>query len=131
MGDKHLFLNNMLRIILVELLSCNLLLGTFALVGSIDLRVFWSTLSSGGILTAYYFFVAIAVYAASDKAKNGRTEQATKTLCKSAAVRMLCLGIVICFLIWLGADVVALTLPLILFRPTLMLCGRIMNYERN
>ena len=68
-----------------------------------------------------YFFMAVTVTLAADRAENGQVQQAQKMVQLSSVVRLLLMGGAVILGVKLGANVIALALPLVFARPILML----------
>lgn len=103
-----------------ELICCGVMVGIFAALGCFTMPVLWGALTGCLVMTANYFFMAVTASLASDRAAAGEVEQAKKMVQTSSVVRLLCMGIVLFAGIKLGANVIALVLPLAFVRPILM-----------
>lgn len=103
-----------------ELICCALMVGVFAALGYFQMNVLWGALAGAGVMTANYFFMAVTVSLAADKAQQGQTKQAKQMVQISSTVRLILMGIVLVAGIKLGANVIALALPLVFVRPILM-----------
>lgn len=103
-----------------EILCCALMVGVFAALGFFQMNVLWGALAGAGVMTANYFFMAVTVNLAADKAQQGQTKQAKQMVQISSTVRLILMGIVLVAGIKLGANVIALALPLVFVRPILM-----------
>ena len=103
-----------------EILCCALMVGVFAALGFFQMNVLWGALAGAGVMTANYFFMAVTVSLAADKAQQGQTKQAKQMVQISSTVRLILMGIVLVAGIKLGANVIALALPLVFVRPILM-----------
>ena len=104
-----------------ELLCAGIMVGIFAAFGYFSMAVLISALTGCAIITANYFFMGVVVSLASDRAKAGEVEQAKKMIQLSSTVRLACMGVILLAGIKLGANVIALVLPLVFMRPILML----------
>ena len=104
-----------------ELLCSAVMVGVFAAFGYFSLKVLLSALVGSIVITMNYFFMAVSVSVASDRAKDGEVEQAKKMVQISSTVRLVCMGVILLAGILLGANVLALVLPLVFLRPILML----------
>lgn len=120
MDSRKVVMNETAVIAVGELVCSGVMVGVFAALGHFDLTVLWSALAGCGIVIANYFFLAVVVSLAADKAESGEVEQAKKMVQTSSMVRLLCLGIALFLCIRLGANVIALALPLVFMRPILM-----------
>lgn len=104
-----------------ELICCAVMVGIFAALGYFRMNVLWGALGGAFVMTANYFFMAVTVSLASDRAAQGDVQQAQKMVRLSSAVRLFAMGLLLFVGIVLGANVVALVLPLAFARPILML----------
>ena len=71
-------------------------------------------------MTVNHFFMSVTVCLAADRAERGDVDAAKKSVQLSSTVRLLCMGLALFVGIRLGADVIALVLPLAFVRPILM-----------
>lgn len=134
MDSRKIVMNETAAIAVGEVICSGIMVGVFAALGHFDLTVLWSALAGCGIVIANYFFLAVVVSLAADKAESGEVEQAKKMVQTSSTVRLLCLGITLFLCIRLGANVIALALPLAFMRPILMVAeffGKKGDDERN
>lgn len=104
-----------------ELVCSGVMVGVFAALGHFHRNVLWSALAGSTLMTANYFFMAITVSLAADRAEKEQVREAKKMVQLSSTVRLLCMGIILLAGIKLGANVIALVLPLAFLRPILML----------
>lgn len=103
-----------------ELICSALTVAVFAALGYFKMNVLWGVLTGSLIMIANYFFMAVTINLASDKAEAGQVKQAQNMVQISSAVRLLCMGAALVLGIKLGANAIALLLPLAFFRPILM-----------
>ena len=103
-----------------ELICCAVMVGVFAALGYFKMNVLWGALAGAGIMTANYFFMAVIVSLAADKAQQEQVAQAKRMVKISSAVRLILMAVLLFACIRLGANVVALVLPIIFVRPILM-----------
>lgn len=103
-----------------ELICCALMVAIFAALGYFQMNVLWGALAGAGVMTVNYFFMAVTVSLAADKAQQGQTKQAKQMVQISSTVRLILMGVVLVAGIKLGANVIALALPLVFVRPILM-----------
>ncbi len=104
-----------------ELICAAAMVGVFAALGYFQMNVLWGALGGCLVTVANYFFMAVTVTLATDKAAAGEPQQAQKMIQLSSVVRLLAMAGVLFVGIKLGANVVALVLPLAFERPILML----------
>lgn len=103
------------------LLCAGLMVGVFTALGYFQMNVLWGALAGSLVTVGNYFFLAVTVSLATDKAAEGMVEQAQKMIRLSSVVRLAVMAIVLFVCIKLGANVLALVLPLVFERPVLML----------
>jgi len=104
-----------------ELLLSGVMVGVFAALGKFNIAVLLSALGGSLLMTVNYFFMAVTASVAADRAEKGEVEQGKKLLQTSSLVRLAVLGVLLFVGIRLGANVIALVLPLVFVRPTLLL----------
>ena len=104
-----------------ELICSAVMVGIFAALGCFQMNVLWGALAGSCVMTANHFFMAVTVSLAADRAQCGDVQQAQKMVRLSSTVRLLVMGVVLFVGIKLGANVIALVLPLLFARPILML----------
>ena len=121
MDSRKIVFKEIAVIALGELICCGIMVGIFAALGYFRMNVLWGALGGGLVMTANYFFMAVTVSLASDRAAQGDVQQAQKMIQLSSVVRLFAMGILLFAGIKLGANVIALVLPLAFARPILML----------
>ena len=104
-----------------ELVLSGVMVGVFAALGKFNMAVLISALGGSLLMTVNYFFMAVTASIAADRAQNGEVEQGKKLLQTSSLVRLAVLGVLLFVGIRLGANVIALVVPLAFVRPTLLL----------
>lgn len=104
-----------------ELICSAIMVGVFAALGHFEMNVLWGALGGSAVMIINYFFMAVTVTLAARKAQQEQVEQAQKMVQLSSLVRLLIMGGALVVGILLGANVVAMVLPLAFARPTLML----------
>lgn len=97
------------------------MVAVFAALGYFQMNVLWSAVAGSLVISANYFLMAVVVSLAADRAAKGEVQQAQKMVQTSSALRLLGMGLVLFICIRLGANVIALVLPLAFQRPVLML----------
>ena len=102
-------------------LCAGLMVGVFVALGYFQMNVLWGALAGSLVTVGNYFFLAVTVSLASDKAAEGMVEQAQKMIRLSSVVRLAVMALLLFACIKLGANVLALVLPLVFERPVLML----------
>ena len=111
---KHVFRETGIMA-LGELIGAALTVAVFWALGYFQINVLWGAFA-GCLVT-----MAVTVDLAADKAEQGQVQQAQKSVQLSSTVRLVVMGLVLFLCIRLGANVVALLVPLLLERPILML----------
>ncbi|MBQ8797395.1 MAG: ATP synthase subunit I [Oscillospiraceae bacterium] len=104
-----------------ELILTGIMVGIFAALGYFRMNVLWGAVTGSAIMIVNYFFMAVTVSLAADKAEQGDVQQAQKLVQLSSTVRLVVMGVALLLGIKLGADVLALLLPMLFARPILML----------
>ena len=104
-----------------ELICSGIMVGVFAALNLFQWNVLWGALAGSAVMIANYFFMAVTVSLAADRAERGEVEQAKKMVQTSTVFRLLAMGLALFLGIKLGANVIALVLPLAFARPILML----------
>lgn len=97
------------------------MVGVFALLGYFQWKVLWSALAGSAIMLLNFFFMSVVVSLAADRAQRGEVTQAQKMVQLSSTVRLILMGGAFVLGIKLGANVIALVLPIVFQRPILML----------
>ena len=104
-----------------EIICSGIMVGIFAALGYFQWNVLWGALTGSAVMIANYFFMAVSVSLAADRAERGDVEQAKKMVQLSSTFRLVAMGLILFLGIKLGANVIALLLPLVFARPILML----------
>ena len=104
-----------------ELICSGIMVGVFAALNLFQWNVLCGALAGSAVMIANYFFMAVTVSLAADRAERGEVEQAKKMVQTSSVFRLLAMGLALVLGIKLGANVIALVLPLAFARPILML----------
>lgn len=121
MDSRKIVFRETAIIALGELICSAVMVGAFAALGYFRMNVLWGALGGCAVMIANYFFMAVTVSLAADRAEKGQVQQAQKMVQFSSAVRLVAMAAVLFVGIKLGANVVALVLPLVFARPILML----------
>lgn len=104
-----------------ELICSGLMVGVFALLGYFKMNVLWGALAGCCVMIVNYFFMAVTVTLAADRAEQGDPQAGQRMVQLSSTVRLVLMGLALFLGIKLGANVIALVLPLAFQRPILML----------
>ena len=121
MDSKKIVFKETAIIAVGELICSGIMVGIFAALGQFRMNVLWGALAGSAVMIANYFFMAVTVSLAADRAEQGEVEQAKKMVQLSSVGRLIAMGLVMFLGIKLGANVIALVLPLAFARPILML----------
>ena len=121
MDSRKLVMKETALVAAGEVLLSAAMVGIFAALGYFKMNVLWSALTGCAVIVANHFFLAVAVNLAADRAERGDVAQAQKMIRMSSVVRFLMMGAALLVGIKLGANVLALCLPLLFLRPILML----------
>lgn len=103
-----------------ELFCSAVMIGVFAALERFETNVLWSALAGCGIMIINYFFMAMIASLAADRAEKGQTQQAKKMIQLSSITRLVLMGLALFVGIKLKANVIALVVPLLFVRPTLL-----------
>lgn len=104
-----------------ELICSAVMVGVFAALGHLDFGVVLSALAGSVVTVTNYFFMAVTASLGADRAEAGQVQQAQKMIQLSAVVRLFVVGVILFAGIKLGANVIALVLPLMFVRPILLM----------
>lgn len=121
MDSRKLVLRETAIIAIGEGILSAVMVGVFALLGYFQMNVLWGAVAGCAVMIANYFFMAVTVSLAADRAERGEVQQAQKMAQLSSTVRLVVMGVVLVVCIKLGANVLALLLPILFARPILML----------
>lgn len=103
-----------------ELVLTAAMVAVFVGLGYFKMNVLWGALTGCLVMIANYFFMAVTVSLAADRAQQGNPKGAQAMIQLSGTVRLVLMGIALVVGIKLGANVIALVLPLAFARPTLL-----------
>lgn len=121
MDSRKTILKDTGLLLLGELVGSGLLAGVFAAFHAFSLTVAISALVGSLVITANYFVMAVTLSIAADRAESGDLKKEQQMVQLSSTVRLVCMGVIFLAAIKLGANVIALVLPLLFMRPVLML----------
>lgn len=106
----------------IEAVLCAIMVGVFALLGKFAMDVLWGALAGFFLTVANYFVLAVGVNLAADKAQNQDVNGGKNLLRMSMLLRYVVLAVLLFALAKSGlCNILAMGLPLIFFRPALML----------
>ena len=104
-----------------ELILSAAMVGVFAALGFFKMNVLWGALTGALVMIANYFLMAVTVSLAAERASRGEVKRAKSRGQLSGLVRLVLMGVALVVAIKLGANVIALVLPLAFVRPILLL----------
>ena len=104
-----------------ELICCGIMVAIFALLDMYSVAVLLSAVCGCFTMIGNYFFMAVTVSLAADRAESGSVEQGKKMIRTSSTIRLIVMLAILLIAIKVGANVLALALPLLFARPILML----------
>ena len=104
-----------------ELILTAVMVGVFAALGYFRMNVLWGAVAGCFVMIANYFLMAVTVSIAADRAEQGETAAAQKMIQLSSIVRLAVMAAVLFAALKLGANVLALLLPMLFVRPVLFL----------
>ena len=120
MDSRKSVMKEVLLVALGEVLLSGIMVGVFAALGYFKMNVLWGALLGSLVIVMNHFFLSITVSLAADRAEQGDVPQAQKMIRLSSMVRLVAMGAAVVVAIKLGANVLALLLPLLFVRPILM-----------
>ena len=104
-----------------EVILSGAMVGIFALLGYFQMNVLWGAAVGCAVIILNYFFMAVTVSLAADRAQQGDPKAGQNMIQLSSMVRLLLMGGALFLGIKLGGNVLAMVLPLAFQRPILML----------
>ena len=121
MDSRKIVLKETAIVAIGELICSAIMVGVFAALGYFQWNVIWGALAGSTVMTGNYFFMAVTVSLAADRAERGEAEQAKKQVKLSSTLRLLAMALALFICIKLGANVIASVLPLVFLRPVLII----------
>ena len=120
MESRKFVLKETALVALGQALCTGAMLGIYALLGAFDRAVLLGGIFGGILAVANFFFMAIGVSLASDKAENQDVKGGKATVQLSYILRMVLLFVVLFALVKSGlCNVLSCVLPLVFTRPIL------------
>ena len=123
MDARKIVLRETAAVAIGEVLLSAVMVGIFAALGYFKMNVLWGALVGCLVMIANYLFMAITVSIATDKATRGDVRQAQKMIQLSSTVRLVVMGLALVVCLRLGANPLALLLPMLFAKPIVMLLG--------
>lgn len=121
MDSRKKILKDTAVLLVGELIGAALVVAGFAAFNAFSLSVVIGAIVGSVVITANYFAMALVLDLAADRAADNEVKKAQKMIQLSSTVRLLCMGAILLVAIKLGANTIALLLPLLFMRPILML----------
>lgn len=120
MDPRKLVLRQTAVVILGEALCVAAMVGFFALLGQFDRTVVFGGIVGGLVAVLNFFFMAIAVNVAADKAVQQNVKGGQATMKSSYMLRLVCMFAVLFAFAKSGyCNVIAMVVPLVFVRPIL------------
>lgn len=118
MDSRKLVFKETAIILLGEMVCVAAMIGIYALLGYYDTAVLLGGIVGAVVAAANFFFMAIMVNLAADRAERQEVESGKKLIKASYPIRLLVLAVVLIACAKSGVfDILALVLPLIFVRP--------------
>lgn len=114
-----------------EVILSAVMVGVYVALGYFKMNVLWGALTGCVAMSANYFLMAVIVSVATDKATAGEVAQAQKIVKISSLVRLLLLALIMFVGYKLGANVIAMLLPLLFVRPIMLVAEFFRKKEGN
>lgn len=121
MDSRKIVLHETGIVALGEVICTAIMVAVFAALGYFQMNVLWGALVGCAVITGNYFFLAVTVSLAADRAQKGEAKKAQSMIQLSSVVRLLAMCGLLILAIKLGTNVPATVLPLVFARPILML----------
>ena len=122
MDSRKIDIHETLVILIGEVLCTGVMFGVFALLGRFDRTVLIGGAVGALLTTANFFFMAVSTMIAADKASEQDANGGKATVKISYLVRMVVLAVLLFAFAKSGlCHVVALVLPLVFVRPTILI----------
>ena len=120
MDSRKIVLKETSVVAIGQLICCTAMVGIFALLSKYNTGVLFGAIAGGVIATLNFFFMAVAVSLAADKAEQQNVKGGEALVRISYFVRMIVLFVVLYALVKSGiCNVFATVLPLVFTRPIL------------
>ena len=120
MDSRKIVYNETAIVAIGEAICTAAMIGIFALLGKFDLRVLWGGLIGAALSVGNFFFMAIFVTLAADKAQQQDVEGGKKLVKGTYPLRLLVLALLLVVFIKSGfCNILALLIPLVFVRPVI------------
>ena len=121
MNSRTFIMRETLYLLLGELLCSAIIVGIYALLGALQPNVIWGVLVGSVLSTANFFMLGVSADAAADKAQEQNVKGGKSLMRVSYQVRLIVLFVLL--FVFAKSELcspLAMVLPLVLFRPILM-----------
>jgi len=121
MSSRTFILQETLFLFLGELLCSAIIVGIYALIGALEAPVIWGVLTGTVLSVANFFMLGVSADAAATKAQEQDVKGGKTLMRLSYQLRLIVLFIILFAFAKSGlCSPLAMVLPLVLFRPILM-----------
>jgi len=121
MNSRTFIVKETLYLLLGELLCSAAIVGIYALLGALQPNVIWGVLVGSILSSANFFMLGVSADAAADKAQEQNVKGGKSLMRMSYQLRLIVLFIILFAFAKSGiCSPLAMVLPLVLFRPILM-----------
>ena len=121
MNSRTFIMRETLYLLLGELLCSAIIVGIYALLGALQPNVIWGVLVGSVLSTANFFMLGVSADAAADKAQEQNVKGGKSLMRMSYQVRLIVMFVILFAFAKSGlCSPLAMVLPLVLFRPILM-----------
>lgn len=121
MNSRTFIVKETLYLLLGELLCSAAIVGIYALLGALQPNVIWGVLVGSILSSANFFMLGVSADAAADKAQEQNVKGGKSLMRMSYQLRLIVLFVILFAFAKSGlCSPLAMVLPLVLFRPILM-----------
>lgn len=121
MNSRTFIMRETLYLLWGELLCSAIIVGIYALLGALQPNVIWGVLVGSVLSTANFFMLGVSADAAADKAQEQNVKGGKSLMRMSYQVRLIVMFVILFAFAKSGlCSPLAMVLPLVLFRPILM-----------
>ena len=121
MNSRTFIVKETLYLLLGELLCSAAVVGIYALLGALQPNVIWGVLVGSILSSANFFMLGVSADAAADKAQEQNVKGGKSLMRMSYQLRLIVLFVILFAFAKSGlCSPLAMVLPLVLFRPILM-----------
>ena len=121
MNSRTFIMKETLYLLLGELFCSAVIVGIYALLGALQPNVIWGVIVGSVLSAANFFMLGVSADAAADKAQEQNVKGGKSLMRMSYQLRLIVLFIILFAFAKSGiCSPLAMALPLVLFRPILM-----------